>query len=762
MMKLLRDDLIIYPAKDDSNKFFIKDPSTNEMFEFEEKEYYLINAIKSPYHERVLLTKFNAKFREKEPPEYFSGLIAMLDEWGLLKDEREFNNASESRRQTVNTPQINRWHLFRPEKILDLICHLLYPLRYLVWLIPLLLLFSLAGILFNLQEVANGLATAKAYLGLIGRLIFAGFTVSLISQFFKGAVAHHFGLQVPSFGIMLIFGLIPRFNVHIVPSPGMAKAKRLWLSATSTLARLVLFGFGTILWLATKASGSLLPSIGAELAFLSAIGLLLVANPLWKGDGYNFLAAFLEMPNLRQRANNALRGMVSRRPDVIERYAKQSSFAFVLYALASIVFLAALIAFLVYMVAQRLVSQYQGAGVTIFLLLVGYVVFNFRRKAKSKKLSEQKLRENAGQQGGSTGKGTMSLHSKSAEAYPQTKASMKWKWWRYLLLAVFVACMFLPYRYEPGGNAEIFQIAKREIYAETDGVIDQVNFDGGELVSKGTVIAQLAKHRQEKDVLATRALIQAKQKEIDKLWSTPSKESLNLAVEQLESAQLNLKYSTDETNRLENLFKQEIISLQEFEDAKEKMEVDKQQVVEKQASLEVLKTQVNPNEIKSAEAELQKLKEDLKFYDEQLRRTSLRMPIDGRIITMNLKDYENRYFEDGDLFAVVEDSSRVRVEISVPEADIKEVAMGDSVQLKTWSTRGRIFHGKVSMIEPTTSSTTYGAVVKVISIMPNAGGKLKTGLTGYAKIEGKKTTVIQAFTRSLLRFIRIEVWSWIP
>ncbi len=766
-MKLLRDDLIIYPAEDGSNKFFIKDPLTNELFEFGEKEYYLINEIKSPYNERVLLTKFNAKFGEKERSEYISGLIAMLDEWDLLKDEREFINAAISRNQIEETPQINRWHLFRPEKMLDRICHLLYPLRYLVWLVPLLLLFSLSGILFNIHEVANALANAKLHFGKIGRVILAVFTVNLISQLFKGAVARHFGLPVPSFGIVLIFGFYPHFNVQIVKnSPDMTRATHLWLTATSTLVHLVLFGLGTILWLATKASGSLLSSIGAELALVSVLGMWLVSNPLWKSDGYKFLAAFLEMPNLKQRANNALRGLVSRRPEVVASYAKDS-FALGLYALVSMAFLVALVVFFFFMFAHQLESQYQGAGVAIFLLLLGYMVNNFRRQAKARNESKQKRREKAGQQDGSRRKGTITLHSESVETYSQAKASKKWhwkkrNWWRYAFLVVLVVCLFLPYHYETGGNVEIFPVTQRDIYAETDGIIDKVYFEGGEWVAKGTIIAQMAKHRQEKDVLATRLLIQAKQKDIDKLRSTPSKESVNLAVQQQEMARLKLKYSTDEVTRLKKLYEKEFVSLQQFEDAKENMEVDKQLVAETQASLEALEAQINPNEIESAEAELQRLKEDLRFYEEQLRLTSLRTSIDGRIATMKLKALQNKYLEAGMLFARVEDSREVRVEISVPEADILGIGVGDTVQLKTWNDPGHIFRGKVLEIEPTASSTSYGAVVKVISIMPNAEGDLKTGLTGYAKIEGEKTTVAQAFTRAFLRFIQIEVWSWIP
>ena len=41
-------------------------------------------------------------------------------------------------------------------------------------------------------------------------------------------------------------------------------------------------------------------------------------------------------------------------------------------------------------------------------------------------------------------------------------------------------------------------------------------------------------------------------------------------------------------------------------------------------------------------------------------------------------------------------------------------------------------------------------------------GELKTGMTGYAKIATATMPVWKAFSLTLLRFLNIQVWSWIP
>jgi hypothetical protein len=52
--------------------------------------------------------------------------------------------------------------------------------------------------------------------------------------------------------------------------------------------------------------------------------------------------------------------------------------------------------------------------------------------------------------------------------------------------------------------------------------------------------------------------------------------------------------------------------------------------------------------------------------------------------------------------------------------------------------------------------------VRVLVDISNTQKNLKAGMSGYAKIEGRSMPVIAAFTRSIVRFVQIEVWSWLP
>ena len=46
--------------------------------------------------------------------------------------------------------------------------------------------------------------------------------------------------------------------------------------------------------------------------------------------------------------------------------------------------------------------------------------------------------------------------------------------------------------------------------------------------------------------------------------------------------------------------------------------------------------------------------------------------------------------------------------------------------------------------------------------VPNPDQELRTGMTGYTKIEGSSMPVWKAFTLAVQRFVTVQVWSWIP
>ena len=61
-----------------------------------------------------------------------------------------------------------------------------------------------------------------------------------------------------------------------------------------------------------------------------------------------------------------------------------------------------------------------------------------------------------------------------------------------------------------------------------------------------------------------------------------------------------------------------------------------------------------------------------------------------------------------------------------------------------------------------TVADTTSKTVRIITEIPNHKGQLKSEMTGYAKVETGYRPVWDVLLRPIIRWFKVEVWSWIP
>jgi putative peptide zinc metalloprotease protein len=60
------------------------------------------------------------------------------------------------------------------------------------------------------------------------------------------------------------------------------------------------------------------------------------------------------------------------------------------------------------------------------------------------------------------------------------------------------------------------------------------------------------------------------------------------------------------------------------------------------------------------------------------------------------------------------------------------------------------------------TETRSGKVVRVITSVENKDSRLKAGMTGYAKISCGTLPVWKILSLDIVRFVKVEGWSWLP
>lgn len=774
----LNSDLFVYEGAAE-NELFIENEKNLKIYKFVAEEKLLLEALLNPSQRTTILAKSSATFGVELDEATLTAFIEKLSKWGLIAGiEGEQQNAEsdfaqqstqasmtatpeQDRKKNSATADQHSLHLFCPEDILDYFIKWLAPARRLWIFFLLIFIFSIIGFINNWFAVQQDLIAISLKINFLQHIVFSLLTTNLFSQLLKGLIARYYRFATPSLALTLLIGVIPRFILKVKLPESASKEARLWVAASGMLGRLLLFPLGVYLWIAIRGQGTWLSAFGLTLALSSIISFLFVANPLMGSSGYQLISQYFDQPGLRANALFALRSSFTTTPKSVVKHLNQS-LAVRLYAWMSVVFTFGLVSLVLLASADWFEKHYGGLGVFAIALLAAYVfvnlyrrVFkvgkNIRLKQKIEFLSQDNVMQAADSQG-----------RKSSLSKRGTRKPFTLRWRKYTVWLILGAILFLPYRYEPGGSAEILPLKKQEIYAQYPGIIEKIFFHGGEQVTRGTPIAMMSSVKQRRDIAVTQALIEEKTHRLALLKSTPSPAELALAEAALETARIRVKYSDEQAKRIRKIFDEDGISYVAYEDALEKLEIAQHELQEQAANLNMVKQQVQPEEIAAVEAELRSLQRDLEYYQELFERTMLRMPFDGVIATMNLKTLENRYLDEGDLFVEVEYAARVQAVITIPESEISLIDVGDQIRLRLLALPNSSIKGRVSMIAPQAKQAEYGNIVDVYSVIENSEQHLKSGMTGYGKIEGTEMLVIEAFTRALVRFFRVEFWSWLP
>ncbi|MBS0445531.1 MAG: efflux RND transporter periplasmic adaptor subunit [Proteobacteria bacterium] len=641
--------------------------------------------------------------------------------------------------------------LFDPRPMLRVLTPLLYPIRHIIYVTPLLLFIALVLLYQYYPLVTEDLLSLHANISLAGHLIFVFFTVHVVTTMTAAIVATAYKVSVDVVGLTFTLGFMPRWVLKMTGAERLSRSQTMWLHGSTLISRVVMFSLGSMLWYSTRDQQSELAQTGLLFFFSCAIGLLVEAgNPLIKANGYYLVSAYINEPHLRARAYTAL--MNKMRGGV---YRASDNSLLVLYAILSITYIILIILLAGWMLAKYVIGDLNLGGSAI-IIAIGFIVYlmwlnysGLRKFAQNWERQQQfdRWRNRA-------------IPVGAVEGEVITKHPNYWKW---AVLAFFVILLFLPYPYEAGGGFTIYPLRKQVLSTDTPGLIESVYFDGGESVKEGTVLARLAHDDYLAQIKVLTAEIEEQKAVVDNLKTLPKPEEVKLAESALKVQREHEAYSREKEPRLEKLYRAGAVSFEEYDSARKDHLVDVQQVVQKEAELALVKAPVTADQIAAAEAKLRSLREQRATYEAKVERTTLKMPFDGNILTLHLQDKINSYLEKGMPFASLEYTGTVTAQIEIAESDIHFVKIGQVVRARPVSfVDDKDFIGKVTVIDRNVTVKPTGNVVMVLATIDNREGLLKTGMAGQAKIEAVKMPVWKAFTLAIVRFVVINVWSWLP
>ncbi|HEU0053337.1 MAG TPA: efflux RND transporter periplasmic adaptor subunit, partial [Longimicrobium sp.] len=135
----------------------------------------------------------------------------------------------------------------------------------------------------------------------------------------------------------------------------------------------------------------------------------------------------------------------------------------------------------------------------------------------------------------------------------------------------------------------------------------------------------------------------------------------------------------------------------------------------------------------SAQSQLAGARAQLASAREQLSRTTVRAPISGVVGSRPVSAGD--VVQPGTALYTIVDPGSMRLEASVPAAQLGEVKQGATVRFTVSAYPGRAFTGTVQRINPSADPAT--GQVPVYVTIPNAEGRLVSGLFAEGRVESQ-------------------------
>ncbi len=738
------------------NYVVVKDPVTNRYLRFTENQGIILELIREPIDLESLAKAAAARFGVPVKAKSLEGLIHSLEQKQLLDTPQVLEEIAEYKARKSKDQNLLYYQLFSLDA--ERVFEWLFPkVRW--CFTPTFHVFAVLIILTGFFiSFSNGNRLGNQMTSLIsvyGFLMIWMVVVCVVTlhEFAHGLTCRYFGGKVRKLGFMLIY-FAPALFCDVSDSWMFPKRRdRMWVTFAGGYFQLVIWGLALIVW-RIAAEDTLIGQIALIIILFAGLRTLFNFNPLIKLDGYYILSDYLEIPNLRAKAFQAVHAWIAGKAEPLLTGAHRR--ALLLYGGISLTFSTLLLTVVYVNIFILATSYFAFAG------LVGFVMFS-----------------------GLTIKRTATEPVAGAKALVARAAFKKYRNLGIafvLLLATFV----IPWELRIASDFRILPRQEAVVRSETEGTVAEIMVREGSRVEAGDVIAVLYDFDKDRDLSLINGQLEQKQAELALLVAGPRAEEVDRAERlvatketeltnvrrnlqqrtQLEQGlvreQTELRLAEIEFGRTRDLFEEGLGPRVDMEKAETEFEIQRSAVAETATSLDIL-TESNDREedlkerelaesrsalvllragfrseeIQQRQAEVRTLESQRKILDEEVKKSTIRAPISGTVVTPFVERLLHSHLLPGDELARIVDVDRVSAEMLVPEKEMADVHPGSPVMLKVRSYPARDFQGRVDFIAPVAETIGTERFVKVRTELPNEDAALKAEMTGVAKVHAE-------------------------
>ncbi len=257
---------------------------------------------------------------------------------------------------------------------------------------------------------------------------------------------------------------------------------------------------------------------------------------------------------------------------------------------------------------------------------------------------------------------------------------------------------------------------KVEVKSKASGEVLSFPFEEGDRVKKGTLLLQLDKSDEQRNVAKARTELSSSSAKYKKavtsllLQNTKYNTDLRSSKSEIETALANLKEAEDKLKRQHELFEKKFVSQESLDTAATLFKVNQENLVQAQTRLQTAKDSIHDitmkeNEVELVQSEVKRSEISVDEAEERLEETEIFAPIDGVIIEKFVEEGQIiasgiSNVSGGTAIATIADMSRLFIIADIDETDIGSVKIGHAVRITADAFPKEVFKGKVTRIAP--------------------------------------------------------------
>jgi HlyD family secretion protein len=238
----------------------------------------------------------------------------------------------------------------------------------------------------------------------------------------------------------------------------------------------------------------------------------------------------------------------------------------------------------------------------------------------------------------------------------------------------------------------------RELAAPVVGRIVKVNYEEGDRVAAGDVIAQIENDDLKAQLSGAGAALMARENELLRLKTGAREQEIAAARAELREADAVAAMARSAFERRTALAAKQIVSQEALDQARTDRDTAEARRALIAERLSLLLSPLRSEDVAIAQSNLDAARAHLVETAAQIEKTVIRSPIDGVVLKLYRRAGETVSNLPPTPIATVGDISRLRVRADIDENDVAQIALGQAVWITADAFRDKRFRGTVAQI----------------------------------------------------------------